>query len=301
MHTHLALLFTLSLAAPAQDVGSRQGIGPPREIPPPDPATIGEFILVEGSAEMRVDPTEARVVLAIISEGADPAACRQGNAQRLEALRAALQDAGVAPDCVFVDFIALTPVYEWRVEKQQEQNVGVERRVAFRLQENAHVLVKDLALVPAVRAAAFDAGVTDLVAFDYGCEHLDEVKQNALKSALENAKRKADLLLGGTFGDARPPVLNIRERVDVQPPAALYRSYSLDRTPLPYWMERESLPLLPAARPLTTYYHGFDERVDQLGGGLPMRPQISVVGRVWLYHLAPKPEKSPAPAVKEGR
>jgi uncharacterized protein YggE len=295
MHAYLALLLTLPLAAPAQDVGSRLGIAPPLEIPPPDPDTIGEFILVEGSAEMRVDPTEARVVLAITSEGADPAACRQSNAQRLDALRAALQGAGVAADGVFVDFIALTPVYEWRVEKQQEQNVGVERRVAFRLQENAHVLVKDLALVPAVRAAAFDAGVTDLVAFDYGCDHLDLVKENALKSALENAKRKADLLLGATFGDARPPLLNIRERVDVQPPAALYRR-TLDQIRCRTGCARIAAPtggafddLLPRLRRAR---RSARRRVADV-------PQISVVGRVPT--ISPKPEKAPAPAVKEGR
>jgi uncharacterized protein YggE len=303
MRRCFALVFALCNLAcnlGAQDAGSRRGVQPMPDAAAPDASTIGEFILIDGSAEVRVDPTEARIVLAVAAKGETAAACRSSNARTIDAFRKGLQDAGVAADAVHVDFIALTPVYGWSVERQHEQNVGVEKRVAMQLQQNVHVHIVDLATVPAVRAAAFEAGMSDLVAFDYGCADIDPVKDTALRSALENARRKADLLLGATFGEKRPPLLNVRERIDVHLPPSLYRSYSPDAAPQPFWLPHD-LPRFAAPRPLTTYYHGFDGRVDQVGGGLPMRPQISVVARVWLYYTAPWPADVVRPGAKEGR
>ena len=189
------------------------------------------------------------------------------------------------------DFIALSPVYTWKSEEFSGKRALVERRTGYRLDENLHVHVRDLDTLPSVRAAALDNGASDLIAFEYGAEGLDAMRDEALAQALATAKRKAELLLGETFGELQPAPINVRERVTVHAPADLYETYTATGTAQSPYGYLGDLPRIPAARPLTTYYRGFDQDVDVRGGGLALRTEFSIVGRVWLYYGAPGREQ----------
>ena len=287
----IAMALIIAAIALPQDVGSRRGGANAPAPATPDREAVADFIEIQGSAEVRLTPTEARLVLGFTSEAEDAVTCRAGNDAAINSVVTALSAIGVASTDIQRDFIALTPVYTWESEELSGQRVLVERRTGYRIDENLHVHVRDLGALPSVRAAAVDNGASDLIAFEYGAEGLDAVRNAALTEALAAAKRKAELLLGETFGASRPAPINVREQVTVHAPADLYETFTATGTTQSRYGYLGDLPRISAVRPLTTYYRGFDRDVDVRGGGLALRTEFSIVGRVWLYYGAPGRER----------
>jgi uncharacterized protein YggE len=283
------LLCTTWIAA--QDLGSRGAVGPLLSPPePPRAETIDDFLEISGSAEVRLAPTEARLVARIASSGSDIATCTADQGRRVDAVRAALLALGVAPGDLHLDFLALEPTHAWSLEEGAGSKAAFERQTGWRLRENLHVRVQRFDLLPAIRTAALEAGASGWVAFDYDTPHLDDAKTEALRRALAAAQAKAELLCGGVFGERRPAPLNVRELVQVHAPHALYRTLpAQESTAAGAWRYQErDLPQFAATRDPETYYHGFDRSVDRRGGTLPMHPEISVAATVWLYFRPPE-------------
>ncbi|MEE8450734.1 MAG: SIMPL domain-containing protein [Thermoguttaceae bacterium] len=252
-----------------------------------DHRAIENFITIEGTAEKRLAPTALRIVLALMAEAPTASEC-QDDGQRIEKeIINALEGLGIAPEKLVVDFISILPVYHWEVEKRQGANVAVEKLKGFRMQSNVHVEVPTERQAGEVLAAAFKLGISDIIAFDYWNKDIDAQKNEARKAALKVAKEKADLLLGAMFDD--PPVpLNVHESTRVIYPRMLYSSFEnayAEGISVPYSGSR--LPTIKAARPKNTYYRGLQEETDVRDGGLPLRPQISIVSTVRLYYATP--------------
>jgi hypothetical protein len=106
---------------------------------------------------------------------------------------------GVAPENVVVDFIAVLLQYAWSVEKQGDAEVGIERKTGFRMQTNVHLAAKGESAAQVAISAAFQEGVTDIIAFDDWSKDLDEVQVAARGQALKAAQSKAEVLLGATL------------------------------------------------------------------------------------------------------
>jgi uncharacterized protein YggE len=192
---------------------------------------------------------------------------------------------GIAAEKVHVDFIAVLPRYEWRLEKRGDVDVGVEQKAGYRMQSNLHLAVESEAQAQAALARAFAEGVTDIIAFDYLSDELDAIKLKAREQALTAARTKADLLLA-VLPD-RPRVINLQERTDVRYPESMYQSFSnaYDEQVTPAY--RSDVPFLRAYRPQNTYYRGLHSDSDIQPAELPMRPEISVVSTVRLYFESP--------------
>lgn len=129
------------------------------------------------------------------------------------------------------------------------------------------------------------------VVHPHDAQGLEEARAAALGEALAAAGRKAELLLGATFGETRPAPVNVREQIFVHAPADLYETYTATGSARAGYVGGGDLPRIPAPRPLTTYYRGYDQDVDVRGGGLALRNEFSVVARVWLYYGAPGRER----------
>jgi len=252
-----------------------------------DRETAQELITVTGSAEIRVEPTAVRVILAITSEGDTAPDCMTANAQQEKALKEALAKLDVPEDKIFIDFISLLPVYEWTVEEIGGVRHSVEKTAGYLLQNNAHVEVESEAKARAVVAAAFELGLTDIIAFDYWSNSIGDHKLEAQERAIAAAKRKAELLLHSHFGEMPKPI-NIAERTTVVYPKSLYESFSADysQTLQRNYHER-NLPQIRKFRPKNTHYRGFFAAADLKDPRLPMRPEISVVSTVTCYYETP--------------
>jgi uncharacterized protein YggE len=293
-----SLLACLSCShAFAQLGGSRAGLEEhPRGIPALpllDPEIAERFISIDGRAEIRVRPTEIRIVLAVTSEGETAQECQQTIQATLKRLKAVWADLEIAPKDIVEDFIAVLPLYQWDLERRGDMEVGVEKRVGFRMQTNIHLAVPNDARAPAALTAAFEQGVTDIIAFDYWSRELDEIKLKAREQAVKAARSKSEVLLGALFDD-RPPVINVQEQTAIRYPESLYHSFenTLEEAVNPAW--RRDVPFIRAYRARNTYYRGLYSDGDVQARELPMHPEISVVSTVRLYYESPAARHAPS-------
>jgi uncharacterized protein YggE len=244
------------------------------------------YIAIDGKAEVRVKPTELRIVMAVTAEGETALDCQKTVDAILAQLRAAWAKLKIPPEAIVVDFIAVLPRYEWKAEKRGDESVAVEKKSGYRMQTNVHLAVAgDKEALPAL-GAAFEQGVTDIIAFDYWSKELDAVKEQAREKALAAARGKADTMLKVLFTQ-QPPVINLQEQTTVHYPDSLYHSFTNT-------VEQEAVPglfrtqtLIRAQRPKNTYYRGFYSNGDIQPRDLPMKPEISVVSTVRLYFESP--------------
>ena len=201
-----ALVFVLSLPVPfahAQFAGSRGGNDDASgqmadrsfDPPPLDPKVAVSYITLDGRAEVRVRPSEIRIVLAVTAEAETAQKCQASVNGTIVRLKAAWAKANVPPENIFVDFIAVLPRYTWTLEQREGSEVGVEKKAGYHMQSNVHIAVPDNAQAETALAAAFAEGVTDIIAFDYWSRDLDEAKAKVRQEAVKAARAKADALL----------------------------------------------------------------------------------------------------------
>lgn len=264
-----------------------------RELPPLSPEVAKSYITIDGRAELRVRPTEIRVVLAVTSEAETAEKCQENVGATIERLKAAWTKTGIAPENIVLDFIAVLPRYSWSMEKREGTEVGVEKRIGYRMQTNVHLAVRNESQANAALAQAFAQGVTDIIAFDYWSKELDESKGKAREQALKAARDKADALLGTLFPD-KPPVINVQEQTVVHYPESLYHTVADSAEETVRRDYRTNIPFIQAYRPRNTYYRGLLGDGDVQPRELPMNPEISVVSTVRLYFKSPaaKPAKT---------
>ena len=155
------------------------------------------------------------------------------------------------------------------------------------MQSNLHLAVKDDAQAMSAIGIAFDAGVADIIAFDYWSKELDQVKVKARTAAVKAARDKAEVLLGALF-EKQPPVINVQEATRIYYPETLYESFT-NSSDAQYQStySRRDIPRIRMFRPKNTYYRGLYMDADVQSKDLPMRSEISVVSTVRLYYESP--------------
>lgn len=293
-----AVLILLFLAGPwalGQMSGLRGGIESGQvgiaSLPHLDRETVEGYITIEGRVELRVQPTEIRVVIAVTGEGTTAQECRNTVQGTIDRLKQAWSKIPLPADRIVVDFIAVLPRYEWSMENRAEREVGIEKKIGYRMQTNVHLSARGDAEAQAAIAAAFEEGITDILAFDYWSKDLDGVKAQARQQALDEARGKADVLLGALF-EHRPPAINVQEQTTVHYPASLYHSFQASDEEAVSPPSRRDVPFIHAYRPRNTYYRGLMSDADVQPRELPMSPEISVVSTVRLYFESPAAERS---------
>ncbi len=283
---------TFSMAI-AQMSGSRGGAGNPQGgnaevgyFPSLTKDTVESFITVEGRAEVRVKPTQIRMVLAVTSTAKTAQECQAAVKAQIEKLRSGWQKLNIGNDKIVEDFIAVLPTFAWNVEKKGEINANVESHTGYKMQTNIHLSVKDDEAANAALNAAFEQGITDIIAFDYWSPEIDAAKLRAREEAIKAAKGKADVLLA--LFDAKPPVINVQEETTVRKPESLYESFAnaVDGEVQNGWRDH-NLPTFHAPRPKNTYFKGLQSSGDIQGSALPMKMEISIVSSVRIYYESP--------------
>lgn len=251
-----------------------------------DRAVAESFIAIEGSAEVRVRPTEIRIVLAVTSEGQTASECHVVINDTISKLKNSWAGMGIRAEDIVEDFIAVLPLYEWNIEERGNTEIGVEKKAGYRMQTNVHLAVPNDARAAKAFTMAFEHGVTDIIAFDYWSKELDDVKLKAREQAVKAARSKSDVLLASLL-DPVPPVINVQEQTTIHYPESLYHSFvnAYGEEVTSGW--RRDTPFIRAYRPRNTYYRGLYSDADIQASELPMHPEITVVSRVRLYFDSP--------------
>ncbi len=234
----LVLLSLFPLPAIGQMVGSRGGADQPMfggmgmpapddaaALPTLDPVVAEGYITIEGRAEVRVRPTDVRMVLAVTSEAETAQKCKQLIDAEIGRLKGAWSKMWIGPERIVVDFIAVLPRYEFAPEKHDYQSLEVEKKVGYRMQSNVLMAAQGEPEARAAVGVALEQGFTDIIAFDYWSKDLDDVKVKVRQQALKAARGKADVLLTALLGNL-PPAINIQEHTTVRYPESLYHSFT---------------------------------------------------------------------------
>jgi uncharacterized protein YggE len=286
----VAMATTTLSGAFAQMGGSRAGAdgrgGDMESFHPLSRDVIESHISIEGRAEVRVKPTQIRIVLAVTNEAKTAQECQAAVKKQIEGLRAGWQKLNIANDKIVEDFIAILPAYSWDVEKRADRSVNVESLRGFKMQSNMHVAVASDDAASAALNVAFEQGITDIIAFDYFSPEIDAAKARVREEALRAAKGKAEVLLA--LFEAKPPVINVQEETIVRRPESLYDSFAnaVGGEMSNGWRDG-NLPTFHAPRPKNTYYKGLQTNGDIQGSALPMKMEISVVSSVRIYYESP--------------
>jgi uncharacterized protein YggE len=294
-------LFLLPFSvATAQLSGLRGGVthtsseeGKTYSAPPLSSEIAQGYITIEGQAEIRVQPSEIRVVLAITAEGISPAQCKQQVGKTLQTLNEAWKAIGIPQENIVEDFIAVLPRYEFELEKVGGREIAMEKKSGYLMQSNVHLAVPDDAQAMRAINIAFENDVADIIAFDYWSEDLDELKVKARAAAFKAARDKSDVFMSSLFS-RRPPVINLQESTRVVYPQSLYESFT-NSSEAEYYSSysRRDIPQIRLFRPKNTYYRGLFLDADVTPQELPMQSEISVVSTVRLYYESPAKKETP--------
>jgi len=296
-----AIIFTTVVEATAAYSGSRGGAspgpekkGPQSGVPPMLTVEAAQAVItVDGRAELRVEPTEIRIILAVTAEAETPSECKVKVGVVVSELRKQWQAIGVPEEKIVEDFIAILPRYQSDIEQRQGQNAAVEKKVGYLMQTNLHIAVNNDEEAMQVVNIAFDNNVADVIGFDYWYDQLAEFKKQARAKAVQAARAKADELFGGLF-DKRPDLINVQEKTVAVYPESQYKSFANsfnDDYSSKIYSRTTSIPEIRTFRPKNTYYSGFYPEADIQSGKLPMKSEISVVSTVRLYFQSPAAAK----------
>ncbi|MCA9037365.1 MAG: SIMPL domain-containing protein [Planctomycetaceae bacterium] len=243
-------------------------------------------IKISGTAELRVVPTQIRVVLAFTSQADTASECREMISKQIADVVKDWRSQNIPDGDIVEDFISVLPKFEWGFveEFRGRDDVEVQKQSGYRMQINLHVAVKTEAEAMAAIDSALRHGHAEVVTFDYWSDKLDEVKENARSQAVAAARKKADLLL--SVLEQRPPAINIQEATEVFFPNTLYMTYEnvLEEE---IQDTRSGRVYVKAFRPRMTFFHGLSSRADVRPTTLPMRPDIAVVSTVTIYYRSP--------------
>jgi hypothetical protein len=160
-------------------------LGPLQTTSPGDGSATVPTVSVTGVGEVTVDADLAVITVSVRETGDSAEAVRAAVAERSDALRAALADAGVPEDAVTTVAFRLQVNYDY--EDARREPVGYTAVHTFRV-EVAPDRAGDV-----VDSAVESAGATvDAVGFTLGDETRADLREEALRAAVGNARADAD-------------------------------------------------------------------------------------------------------------
>lgn len=149
-------------------------------------ASSGNALRVQGNASLKVAPDIATLYVGYSVEDMQSATAQQKSAETIDAIVAALTDAGAAEDDISTASLQTYPVYNYTEAGQSLAGYRVEHMLA--------VHIDDLDLVGTLLDVALSAGANQANSISYESSREKEVYLQALALAVDNATRKAEAL-----------------------------------------------------------------------------------------------------------
>ena len=150
------------------------------------PAMAETKITVKGDGETRVSADTAVISLGVNARDKDVLKAQQKVNESIAAIRSALTGQGVEEENINTEFINIHAVYDY----QNNQ----EKLAAYNASSTLAIKVTDMESVGALIDAAFAAGANTLNGISFSASDMEEAKKESLKKAVEEAKKKAEVL-----------------------------------------------------------------------------------------------------------
>ncbi len=165
--------------------------------------TEPRVITVTGDADVRVVPDEVVLTLGVETWHEDLLTAKAQNDERVKAIFALAQNAGVEPRYIQTDWISIEPRYEDYYEKED--------LIGYFVRKTMVITLKDISKFDQLLTEALAAEVNYVQGIDFRTTELRKYKDQARALAIQAAREKAEALageLGQTIGQPR----NIQEQ-----------------------------------------------------------------------------------------
>jgi uncharacterized protein YggE len=173
------------------------------------------LISLSGNGEVRRAPDIAFVTTGVLSQGATAAEALAANTSAMNALFAALKDAGIAEKDVQTSNFMVQPRYNFQDNKAPEL-------VGYDVSNNVTITVRKIGDLGSLLDKVVQAGSNQINGIGFDVSEPSASLDQARKLATEDATRKAKIYaeaMGVTLG----PVMSISEGVSYQPPMPIAR------------------------------------------------------------------------------
>lgn len=213
---------------------------------------------VDAKVLINITPDEYLATFALVQEGPSPEACTLAIDERINQFRQDLQRLGVAPADIFVDFVTQTPVYDYKLKRDNSKSsTATEYEAGFELKKNLMIRYTQRDLLDGMTQAAARYQIYDLVKVDFIIRNPGALREKLRSEALAVIKRKlaeSEKALGIKY---RPAAIEF-ERYSNEEPGDLYRSYTAFESSDVAATGKGSLRVLNKRKPVTYYFEGVD-------------------------------------------
>ena len=150
------------------------------------PALAETQITVSGSGETRVSADTAVISLGVSARNKDVLKAQQSVNETIAAIRKSLIAQGVPEEHINTEFINIYAIYDYSSDQEQLAAYSANSTLAIR--------VTDMQNVGSLIDLAFASGANTLNGISFSASDTEEAKNTAMKKAVENAKKKAQIL-----------------------------------------------------------------------------------------------------------
>jgi len=200
----------LSFAAAAL-AGLLAAVSPALADGPKMPRTIS----LSGHGEVKSVPDLAFVTAGVVSQGATAAEALAANTQAMNALFAALKDAGIAERDVQTSNFSVQPRYDY-------SNNQAPKLVGYDVSNNVTVTLRKIADLGPLLDRLVQSGSNQINGVTFQVSEPDQAMDEARKLAAADAARKAKVY-AQAMGVELGPVMQVSEGATFQPPVPMVR------------------------------------------------------------------------------
>lgn len=143
-------------------------------------------ITVNGTGEIRISADTAVISLGVNARDKDVLKAQQKANESIASIRAVLIENGVKETNINTEYINIYAVYDY-------QN-GEEMLAAYNASSTLSIKVMDMESIGSLIDAAFEAGANTLNGISFSASDTDEAETEAMKKAVEDANKKAEVL-----------------------------------------------------------------------------------------------------------
>ena len=143
-------------------------------------------INVNGSGEVRVSADTAVISLGVNARDKDVLKAQQRVNESIAKIRQVLIGHGVDEENINTEFIHIYAIYDYQYDQEQ--------LTAYNASSTLAIKVTDMDSVGALIDVCFAAGANTLNGISFSASDTEEAKTEAMKKAVEEAKKKAEVL-----------------------------------------------------------------------------------------------------------
>lgn len=178
--------------------------------------TSRDVITIDGEGKVSGKPTLAEIDVGLYTEGTEVPAAQADNTNKVNVITRAMKDLGVADADIQTNNYSIYPRYDYKDGKQSV--------IGYSVSQNVHLKIRDLSKIGNALSLAAQSGANQINGVNFTIDDPTQLKQEARKKALEDARNKAEELAKALHLDVSRVVTFSESSVNPVPAPYNYRA-----------------------------------------------------------------------------